>query len=600
MGYVALYRQWRPQDFEHLVGQEHIRKTLMHALVAGKVAHAYLFAGPRGTGKTSTAKIFAKSLNCETGPTPTPCNTCSNCQKITNGSSMDVFEIDAASNRGIDEIRDLRETVKFAPVDGRYKVYIIDEVHMLTTEAFNALLKTLEEPPAHVVFILATTEAHKIPATIHSRCQRYDFRRITPEEICERLTEVAAHHQLSIAPEALGLIAAHADGGLRDALSILDQCSTLSEGTISVENVRSLLGLIGHEAIWRLTTAIAERDVRTALTALNELLALGKDIRQLLLELAQYLRSLLLHLAAPDMSGLTLYGDDKNMLTQHSAAFSQPELTALIQTLHEASNEVKWSPEPRIVAEVVLLKACRRQVGDGALAALEARLAALEAQVAAGGNVGWSAPVPAPLSAAPSHAVEPLAAQPRPAPATIVRQPSAATSSRPATAPSVEKAPAPSAAEQAITPVVAAGGEAALVPNGELAPLWDAVLKDLVANGKRSVHACVSQGQLVAMDDKQATVQFTAAFPKERTEKADYRAMVEKVLTQISGKSVQLCCILGSATPPAAKPAPQAPAKPAQVVPPEPAAEMPPHPALEQAIKFFGGKVIANTENKEE
>ena len=227
MAYVALYRQWRPQDFKNLVGQNHISSTLKNAIQLGKIAHAYLFSGPRGTGKTSTAKILAKSLNCMNGPTSDPCNVCANCERITNGTSMDVLEIDAASNRGIDEIRELRESVKFAPVDGRYKVYIIDEVHMLTNEAFNALLKTLEEPPAHVVFILATTEAHKIPATIHSRCQRFDFRRIGFREIEQRLTDVAQHNGLTVAPDALKLIASHADGGLRDALSILDQCTMM-------------------------------------------------------------------------------------------------------------------------------------------------------------------------------------------------------------------------------------------------------------------------------------------------------------------------------------------------------------------------------------
>ena len=220
MSYVALYRQWRPQDFDNLIGQEHIRDTLKNALASDKIAHAYLFTGPRGTGKTSTAKILAKALNCVNGPTPHPCNQCPNCDKITTGASMDVLEVDAASNRGIDEIRDLRETIKFAPVDGRFKVYIIDEVHMLTTEAFNALLKTLEEPPSHVIFILATTEPHKIPATIHSRCQRYDFRRIALAEIEARLTAVAKGSGLDADAEALKLIAVHADGGMRDALSI--------------------------------------------------------------------------------------------------------------------------------------------------------------------------------------------------------------------------------------------------------------------------------------------------------------------------------------------------------------------------------------------
>ena len=243
MAYMALYRKWRPQDFSDLIGQEHISETLSNAISTGKVAHAYLFSGPRGTGKTSTAKILAKALNCEHGPTPTPCNQCVCCQKINDGSFMDVFEIDAASNRGIDEIRDLRETVKFAPVDGKYKVYIIDEVHMLTTEAFNALLKTLEEPPSHVVFILATTEVHKVPITIQSRCQRYDFKRITKDDILKRLVMITDEMGLNADKDALSIIAIQADGGMRDALSLLDQCLAFTKDELTVTQVRKVLGL---------------------------------------------------------------------------------------------------------------------------------------------------------------------------------------------------------------------------------------------------------------------------------------------------------------------------------------------------------------------
>lgn len=546
MAYVALYRLWRPQDFDNLIGQEHISTTLKNAITAGKVAHAYLFAGPRGTGKTSTAKILAKALNCVHGPTPTPCNRCPNCERITAGTSMDVFEIDAASNRGIDEIRDLREAVKFAPVEGRYKVYIIDEVHMLTAEAFNALLKTLEEPPAHVVFVLATTESHKIPATIHSRCQRYDFRRIPVAEIERRLGAVAADSGLDIAPEALRMIARHADGGLRDALSILDQCTSLGEGRVDAAAVRGLLGLIGHEWVWRITEAMATRDASAVLLTLEELIALGKDIRQLLLELAQHGRSLMLYKAAPDVVSEDTYSEDREVLAAQSARFSHDELVRMIQVLQGAANEAKWSSEPRITAEIALLSVCRRD-GDGDLAALTERVAALEAALAA----GPVKPSARPTSAAPPPAPGPV--QPAAAPA----EPKPATPALPATAAPKE--------------------------------VWDTLLKELVAGGKRSVHACVSQGELIGIKDSLATVQFTSAFAKERSEKDDYRQIIEKSLTQITGRPLRMSFILAAAPPRAG-----------QSAPPPPAAESGEgHPAVHQALMMFGGKVIKEEKNEE-
>ncbi len=246
MSYVALYRRWRPQNFASLVGQQPVKTALSNALTSGRIAHAYLFAGPRGTGKTSTARILAKALNCADGPTAEPCGSCKNCMRITDGTSMDVFEIDAASNRGIDEIKNLREQLAFTPVDCRYKIYIIDEVHMLTTEAFNALLKTLEEPPSHVIFILATTDPHKIPATIHSRCQRFDFRRVTVDETVEHLKMIADASGIRTEPEALRMIAVQAEGGMRDALSLFDQCGVMSDA-ITVKAVKDILGIVGQE-----------------------------------------------------------------------------------------------------------------------------------------------------------------------------------------------------------------------------------------------------------------------------------------------------------------------------------------------------------------
>jgi DNA polymerase-3 subunit gamma/tau len=575
MAYIALYRQWRPQDFENLVGQNHISITLKNAIVSGKIAHAYLFSGPRGTGKTSTAKILAKSLNCIHGPTPEPCNVCLNCESINTGTSMDVFEIDAASNRGIDEIRELRETVKFAPVDGRYKVYIIDEVHMLTTEAFNALLKTLEEPPAHVVFILATTEAHKIPATIHSRCQRYDFRRIDAREIEGRLVAVTQREGLNVAPDAIKLIASHADGGLRDALSILDLCTTMENGVITAEKVRQLLGLVGHEWVWRITEALAERNFKAVLLALGELISLGKEVRQILLEVALYMRSIMLFKTAPDIDSIELYGDDRKVLAKHGEQFDHDELIDMIKILNEGANDAKWAPEPRITAEMTLLSLCRRSV-HGDMASLLERITALEDK----------------LSGRPLPQIEPQ----------IIRQ----------VEPPRPSISAKSFAPQPVTPkpleVVEAKKEPlqqqpqpepAVINNsssGDVKEIWDHVLKELIASGKRSVHACVSQGKLMSLNDKQATVQFTAAFPKERTEKDDYRIMIEKVLAQFCGKTVQLCCILGSGTA-TSKTAPVAPPKNQSVtttLPPE--GEV--HPALRQAIHMFGGKVVKKEEYK--
>jgi DNA polymerase-3 subunit gamma/tau len=574
MAYVALYRQWRPQDFENLVGQKHISVTLKNAIVSGKIAHAYLFSGPRGTGKTSTAKILAKSLNCIHGPTPEPCNVCLNCQSINTGTSMDVFEIDAASNRGIDEIRELRETVKFAPVDGRYKVYIIDEVHMLTTEAFNALLKTLEEPPAHVVFILATTEAHKIPATIHSRCQRYDFRRIDAEAIEGRLTAVVQHEGLNVAPDALKLIASHADGGLRDALSILDQCTTMENGIITAEKVRQLLGLIGHEWVWRITEALAERDFKAVLMALGELIALGKEVRQILLEVALYMRSIMLFKAAPDIDSIELYGDDRNVLAKHGEQFKHDELIDMIKILNEGANDAKWAPEPRITAEMTLLSLCRRSA-QADMASLLERIAILEEKLSGQSFPRIEPPIIKQVETVrPPTPVKPVVVQPvSPKPIEKVEVKQEITHERPQTEPVVSSSSSSS----------------------DVKEIWDNVLKELVTSGKRSVHACVSQGKLISLDDKQAIVQFAAAFPKERTEKEDYRIMIEKVLTQFCGKTVQLCCILGSAAvaPKAAALPPKE--KPVTTAPP---LEEEVHPALRQAIHMFGGKVIKKEEYK--
>ena len=416
MAYVALYRRWRPESFADLVGQEHISRTLSRAVTSGQTSHAYLFTGPRGTGKTSTAKILARALNCAEGPTLTPCGICDSCRSISDGSSMDVFEIDAASNRGIDEIRDLRESVKFAPTEGHYKIYIIDEVHMLTTEAFNALLKTLEEPPERVIFILATTEPHKVPATIQSRCQRYDFHRITVTEIRDRLIYVCKESDIAAEEDALGIIAAQADGGMRDALSILDQCMALAEGTLTAERVQEALGLVGRAWIRRMAGEIAARDAAALIAQLSELLQSGRELKQVLAELAQYFRRLMIAGVGGAVSAAELCAGDAEELRMDAAQFTQEEIMSILRRLNETMQELRTSPQPRIAVETLLIGLCHTEGtapsgestapptggADAArIARLEAQVEELAARLAAGGTP-VSASASATASVAPS------------------------------------------------------------------------------------------------------------------------------------------------------------------------------------------------------
>lgn len=385
MSYMALYRKWRPSGFKDVKGQDHIVRTLKNQITSGRIGHAYLFCGTRGTGKTSIAKIFARAVNCESPEDGSPCGQCQTCKNIASGASLNVVEIDAASNNGVENIRDIREQVQYPPTEGKYRVYIIDEVHMLSTGAFNALLKTLEEPPSYVIFILATTEVHRIPITVLSRCQRYDFKRITIQTLTDRLKELSQAEQIDVEDKALTYIAKAADGSMRDALSLLDQCVAFHFGeTLTYDHVLDILGAVDTGIFSQMFRAVTEERTKDCIYQLEELVLQGRELGQFVTDFIWYLRNLLLIQASGDGEDLLDMSSDNRKLLEEDAKRTDGEtLMRYIRVFSELSNQLRYASQKRVLTELAFIKLTKPQMEHTYDSILE-RLSKIEEQLEEG------------------------------------------------------------------------------------------------------------------------------------------------------------------------------------------------------------------------
>lgn len=528
MEHIALYRAWRPQSFQDMVGQQHIIQTLQNAIREQRTSHAYLFSGPRGTGKTSAAKILAKAVNCERGPATEPCNECEACRRITNGAVMDVQEIDAASNRGVEEIRDLREKVKYAPTEVRQKVYIIDEVHMLTTEAFNALLKTLEEPPPHVMFILATTEPHRLPATIISRCQRFDFRRVSLEEQTSRLTLICEQEGMEADHDALQYIARLSDGGMRDALSVLDQISSFTDGKVTYQQVMDMTGGIPSEQFAKLASSLLKGDVGHILQMIEGFMHEGKSADKCMENLLYYFRDLLMIKMVPDADKLTDRVLNPESFRDMAESFTKEQLFQMIDTLNRYQSEMKYAVQPQTLFEVALLKLCSIPAMGGAASSvgvtspsapadtgeinrLKQQLAELEKKLdralksgLSGGDAASNAPA------------------------------------RPATRAPMSRANAPVKLPANLDQYIARKGSSEFT---EISKKWSQILQR-VKEEKVTVHAWFMDGEPVSLLEDNVLVAFKNNIHRETTEKQANRDVIERVLSEQLGRPARLVTMM--------------------------------------------------------
>ena len=562
MAVQALYRKWRPQTFDEVVGQEHVVRTLRNALTSGRIHHAYLFAGPRGTGKTTTARLLAKAVNCLAPDDQRPCNACAICEAVNERRLLDLIEIDAASNTGVDDVRELRERVGFRPNEARYKVYVIDEVHMLSNAAFNALLKTLEEPPSHAIFVLATTEPHKIPATVLSRCQRFDFRRIPVNKMVDRLEWLTEQEHIQADREALMLIARQATGSMRDAESLIDQLASYDGKGITVAEVRAALGAGASETVMQVVDALARRDVSQGLGAINIAVDEGADPRQFARQMVEHLRALLLMCLKSGIIPDHVSDDMRPRLDEQAAAFSPQALARAVRLFNQAAAEAKGGWQPQLPLEMAFIEA----------------VLALEPESTGPGD---QSPRDVPRTPPPAPRSTP-SPKSRPAPARSAR----AVPSQPA--------PAVQEPEQTYSSPVPAPGDGSLTPE-TLRSRWPDFLNALRPRNL-SLEALMRSCEPVGVEGDVVLLGFAHNFHRSKVEEEHNKRMVEDVLSSLVGQRTSVRCILAGQERPA--PPPQQPASESAgtKVPPPAEQVMADDPVVRAAIEDLGAQIIQRHE----
>ncbi len=550
MAVQALYRKWRPQTFDEVVGQEHVIRTLRNALTSDRIHHAYLFAGPRGTGKTTTARLLAKAVNCLAAEEQRPCNECAICRAVNEGRLIDLIEIDAASNTGVDDVRELREKVGFRPNEARYKVYVIDEVHMLSNAAFNALLKTLEEPPPHAIFVLATTEPHKIPVTVVSRCQRFDFHRIPVTQIVDRLVWMIEREHIGADREALALIARQATGSMRDAESLLDQLASYEEGSITVADVRSALGTGTSEAVMQVVEALAKGDVAQGLGAINAAVDEGADPRQFARQMVEHLRALLLLKLKSDVVLAHVTEDMRPRLETQAAGFSSSALVRAVRLFNQAAAEAKGGWQPQLPLEMAFVEAALPPETEN------------------------------PTSHSPSPPARPSTPPParQSSPSRVKSNPSPAHSASPASEAKAVREPGPAYNSLAT-------GDGSLSPEA-LRGRWPEFLNALRPRNL-PLEALMRSCEPVAVEGDVVVLGFAHDFHRSRVEDEQNRQGIEEVLSELIGQRYRVRCVLaqrGDSPGPSQAPAGERPASPTERV-------MADDPVVRAAVEDLGAVV---------